>query len=203
MADGGAARQPVPLFRSSSSHQVGQIEGLGRHHDLASAYRPAFAGAIGVHLDPEPVRIGEIERLADEMIGGSRVGAHPVEMGDEPAERRAVGQQDREVIETEPASAGGGAGAGELVQLDERRVVSRAEHDSGRRAREEPESQDRGVVRYRSVEVGDLEHDAAQPGLGWKPIAGGGRAVGERGHVSRAVRAERTQRRQDSPPRRR
>ena len=66
-----------------------------------------LARAIGVDLDPVAVRVGEVERLADEVVGeaGER---HPVagRVREPAGEVGALGQQEGEVEEAGVADRG-------------------------------------------------------------------------------------------------
>jgi hypothetical protein len=54
-------------------HQVLEVERSRRHvHAVAVAgARPLLARSVGVDLDPQPVRVAEVERLRDAVVGGA------------------------------------------------------------------------------------------------------------------------------------
>ncbi len=94
---------------------------------------PGIARPIGVHLDPETVGIAQVDGFAHEVIGHSGALADLAQMAEEPPERGALRQQDREVVQPEPASARHGARARTLVQLDDRRRAAGAAESGGAR----------------------------------------------------------------------
>src|SRR5688500_1346772 len=62
---------------------------------------PQILWAVGVHLDTQSVRVREVERFAYKVIRHSNADPSAGDMFGESSERRAVGQQDSEVIEPE------------------------------------------------------------------------------------------------------
>ena len=159
MAHRRALRHSGPGDSSARGHDLRDIDRIGRHHELASVAAPALARPVGIDLDAEPVRIGEIERFADQVVAGAGVHPEVGEMVNEPAERRPVRQQDREVEEPEPAATGG-PGAAPLAQLDER-TGTRAEDGDAPVPSELGEAEGRAVELERALEVSDLERDGS------------------------------------------
>ena len=49
--------------------EVAQVQRQRRHLELAAVVAPLVARAVAVELDAVAVRIGQIQRLADEMVG--------------------------------------------------------------------------------------------------------------------------------------
>jgi hypothetical protein len=66
----------------------------------------------------------EIERLADGVVRGAWIDAEVGEMREKAAECRAIGQQDRVVIQAPEAAFRHRPRAGPRVQRHQRRVVS-------------------------------------------------------------------------------
>ena len=48
-----------------------QVERQGVHLEVAAGDRPLCPGTVAVELDPVVLRVGEVERLADEVVGGA------------------------------------------------------------------------------------------------------------------------------------
>ena len=59
----------MPRLRTSRIDERVEIERLGRHHKLVSTHAPRVPGAIGVHLDAEPIGIPQVKRFAHKVIG--------------------------------------------------------------------------------------------------------------------------------------
>src|SRR5262245_44153455 len=79
---------PLPLLEEPFD-----VQRIGRHLEGAVLERPRVAGAVAVELDAVPFRVGEVERLADEMIGGA---LEWCACFDEPRERRGKSLPRRE-----------------------------------------------------------------------------------------------------------
>jgi hypothetical protein len=69
------------------------VERLGRHRDLPGLVPPRAPRPVGVYLDAEAVGIGEVDRLAHEVIRHPRIDAEPGQMGHEPAQCRAIAEE--------------------------------------------------------------------------------------------------------------
>ena len=80
------------------------VQRQGRHLQLVAHARPLLPGAIAVDLDPVAVRIGQVERLADQVIG--RAIERPTDL-DEARQRegevRPGGHEDGQVVEARRA----------------------------------------------------------------------------------------------------
>src|SRR5206468_546218 len=68
VTDPRAGRHSGPSLSARRCHQTVYVKGVSRHRQLAILMSPSAARAIGVNLDPEPVRICEVKRFADEMV---------------------------------------------------------------------------------------------------------------------------------------
>src|SRR5262249_15120975 len=81
-------------------HDAVEIERERGHLELAAAMAPLLPGTVAVYLDPVAVGIGEVESLADEMIGCA-VQRPPVLDQAREREREVAtgGEENREVIE--------------------------------------------------------------------------------------------------------
>ncbi len=127
VGDGRVRGRGVDPGRHVVDHAV-EVERQRRHSDLAvGLVVPLGARAVAVDLDPVALGVAEVERLADEVVGGAfeRVaGGRQAAQGERQVGARR--QQDREVEE-----AGGAArpllGVGAADQLQQRRAVGRAE----------------------------------------------------------------------------
>ena len=98
----------------------------------------------------------------------------------EAAEHGAVGNEDREVVESEQAAARRRRRAAPLVQLDERRVAAvRTEPGRRRRRGRSCESDHALVVGDRAGQVGDLQLHRPQARRVGEPVSCGRDAVVE------------------------
>ena len=98
------AGSPVHGAPRGLADQIAQIERFDGHVQLGAVHLPRGARPIGVHLDAEAVGIGQVERLADGVVGAARVHAEPAEVLHEPAERRPIRKQDREVVQAQQST---------------------------------------------------------------------------------------------------
>src|SRR4029453_9741925 len=106
----------------------------------------------------EAVRIPEIERFPHEVVGSTESDAGRRQMADEAPEVRSVGQQDREVIETEQPAAWHRAGVRLFLQNKQRlRLSRRNERSTAARLRASVQSEDGRVVRQAAIEAGHLQ----------------------------------------------
>ncbi len=116
------------------------------------------ARGVGVDLDAEAIRIGEIERLADQVIAGAGVNPDVGEMLDEAAQRRPVREQDRKWKSPSRPRPAGRQHSAPLAELDEGTGTG-AEHGDGLLPRELGQAESVAVEIERALEVGDLERD--------------------------------------------
>ena len=175
----------APLFAAGRAHERIDVERIHRRDELSVAVPPRIARPVGVDLDAESVGIGQVHRLAIQVVGHPRVAAGLEDVLQETPERGAVRKQQREVIQAESPAARQGSCAGALVQFHERsRLVVRAEHDDALVAREHAEPEHHLVKQERPRQVRDLEPDAAQS-------RGGGQAVSRRLHTVIRLRRSR------------
>ena len=108
--------------------EVRDVEPQRRHLDRRAVPFPALVRTIGIDFDAIAFRVGEVERLADQVIRGAVDGNLPVDgVPDPAAEIGARGQQERGVEKagrTRVVRPGGGIG------LDhQQRPARRAERD--------------------------------------------------------------------------
>ena len=114
--------------------------------------RVGFPRTVGVDLDPVVVGVSEVDRLAHDVIGEARdLNAVANDVGEEPAEARAVGYEQRDVEE-----AGVALSRRRARFLDEthKRLVD-AELGCSVLVREDAQADGVLPVRERAVEVGD------------------------------------------------
>ena len=136
------------------AEEVVHVERL-RRHPAADLSLPQLARPVGVDLDPVPVRVSEVDRLADVVVGeaGQR---HPVARGvREPAgEVDAARHEQREVIE-----AGVSDGRPRARLLDEHDELGGVGAEGGVAAAllQHVQPDDGSVVVERAGEIGDGE----------------------------------------------
>ena len=155
------------------------VERVGGHGELAVLVAPGTARPVGIHLDAEPVGVGQIERLADEMVGHAGPLADFRQMAQEAPERGPVGQQDREVVQPQPAAPRDRRGARTLVQLDQRRGAPGPPRRATRPgAVERLQTEDPPIPLERARQIRHLQADRAQPSRGGEAVARWGDAIG-------------------------
>src|SRR4051794_40655170 len=117
-------RNSVPLLSICCCDEILNVQRFRSHLDLVVHSRPGRSVAIGIYLDAQPVRVGEVNGFADEVIRHSSVRANLSEMLDERTECTAAGQQDREMIKTKKASARNGSRVLSLIELNEHAIFT-------------------------------------------------------------------------------
>src|SRR5688572_4718380 len=115
--------RPSPGPPLAGARERLHVQGQCRHCDRSPLRAPLVAGTIGVHLNTESIRIAEVDRLAHQMISHASWLPSVREMRQEASERRAIGEQDRKVIEAEAAPSRNRRRADTLMELEERRVT--------------------------------------------------------------------------------
>src|SRR5687768_11486465 len=68
VAEHGSVRGPCPRLARRARHDAARIERFGRHDELPAFMAPEAPRPIAVHFDPQAVRIGQVDRLADEVV---------------------------------------------------------------------------------------------------------------------------------------
>ena len=166
VADNGARRQAIERrFRRvcELTEQVVDVE-RDRRHQAADPALPAGPRAVGVDLDPVAVRVGEVDRLADRVVGEA-VEAHVVAGGvGEPAREVGPGRHEQGEVE----EAGVAVGRPRAGLLDEPQELA-------------PTGPERGAP---GAGVEQLEPDR-------RPVVGEGPLELRDGHVHRAGVGER------------
>jgi hypothetical protein len=136
--------------------------------DLPRGFR-----AIGVHLDAEAVWIGQVNRLADGVVGAGRMDAQVRDVTREAAERRPIRQQHREVVQAEQTVSRNRSRIRALVEFHQRLSVAvRAQCGDAAFGSERPQAQDLCVVLQRSLKITDLQPHATDPRRRRQPIPG-------------------------------
>ncbi len=135
------------------------------HRELArGGARPLGRGAVPVELDAVAIRVAEVERLADAVVGGAfERDARADETAECVGQLGASGVDDREVVET------GGSGTGRRatlalpgVEADVVMVAAGGEKcGAGADALGDLEAEDIAVEGEGAIEVGHLEMDVA------------------------------------------
>ncbi len=172
------AGAPVHGLPPRGADHVGGVQRLGGHRQLAAALHPGGARPVGVHLDAEPIGVGEVDGLAHEVVRHPRVRADLPQVRQEPPQRRAVGKEDGEVVQPQQPAPGHRPHAGLLAQLQQRRVVAvRAQHRAAAVALQHAEAGHLAVVAQRPLQIRHLQHHPADVGLSGQPEALGRDAV--------------------------
>ncbi len=128
MAEHGPVRHRRRLAVGARlGEQSFEVEGKRRHRDLLALSRPFRAGSVAIQLDPVALGVREVERLADEVVGGAaempaRVEDAPERMG----QVDAVRDEQRQVEETGRPPGSDGR-IGRVEELDDRAAPS-SEH---------------------------------------------------------------------------
>jgi len=150
---------------SGLGEQALEVERQRRHLELAARVGPLLARAVAVQLDPVPLRVGEVQRLADEVVG--RAAQVPAGLEDAPERACEVYPPGNEQGEMEEARRAWRPrrrlGVGD--QLDQRPVAGAEGGDPvvGR----EGAQPDRALVEVaQETDVADAEADRAEPGPG-------------------------------------
>src|SRR5690606_34709307 len=110
----------LPLRTARRGHHGVDVDRIGGHDQFAAEAPPARARPVGVDLDAEPDRVGEVEGLADEMVAGAGGNTELREVPDEATECGAVGEEQSEVEEPEPAATEDRTRPRSRAQLDQR-----------------------------------------------------------------------------------
>src|SRR3954467_15065467 len=167
----GPARHPFPPLAARGADQIVHVEVRGSHVQLPLVVLPRVARTVGVDLDTEPVGIGEIHRFADEMIGHSSVRADLSEVRDESAERRAIGQKNREVVETEQSATRYRSRRPQLAEMHDLAILS-VRTEAGRIvvSTNRPEAEHFLVELDRTLEIRDLEPHSPEMRRFGKPV---------------------------------
>src|SRR5690606_35423051 len=119
---------------------------------------------------------------AHEVVGGAGALAAGRQVQQEGAEGRAVGEEQRVVVEAEAAAGRYGAGAAALAQHDQRLVVAvRAQGGLDGLAVEDAHARHALGPGERALEVGELQAHAAEARGGGQAVAAGGDAHGRGG----------------------
>src|SRR5690606_3600165 len=182
VADDRAGRQARPCRGARTGDYRVEVERVGGHGDFARAPRPGLGRAIHIHFHLQAIGIGEVERLAHEVVGRAHRHANVRGVDNEPAEIGARRQQHGKVVEADEAAPRHRAHAPLLVQLEQPCVAAldrtEAHHPV---AILQPlcyrtHSKDILVEPPRPLEVGHLARDAAdvpfrgQHGRGQRPV---------------------------------
>ena len=156
MADPGAARHPVAGVaapRRAREHAV-EVERQRPHLQLAVLVAPLLARAVAVDLDPVALRIVEVERLGDEVVGGA---GEPVPGAVTRCSDRASsardGHEEREVEEARRARRARRR-IGPSDERDERGIVARRSELDGVAVAADLAQTDRVAVERRPVRRG-------------------------------------------------
>ena len=86
VAHRGARRHTRPRHAVGGAHQIDHVERDRRHRQFLAVVTPARGRTVGIHLDPQPVGIGQIDRLADLVVRHPGLHAHRPQVRDEASE---------------------------------------------------------------------------------------------------------------------
>ena len=141
VADGRARRQALPRRRRlrKLAQEVVHVQGDGPDLYLSAPVGPLLTGTVAVKLDPVTVGIGQVDRLADVVVGETLEGGAGLgQVVERARQRRPVWKQNGEVVKAgrRPLRA---AGTGIAVQAQQGYVAG-AERGDAVRLRLEPEA---------------------------------------------------------------
>ena len=109
--------------------QTVEVERQGCHLQAVTRTRPLLTRAVAVDLDPVPIRVRQIERLADQVVGGAV--ERPAGLGQPGQREREVAprrHEDRQVVEAGRAPVQSRRRA-VAPQLDQRRLAGGTERE--------------------------------------------------------------------------
>jgi hypothetical protein len=165
VADAGPRWHARPRPARGGREYALDVDGIGGHQQLVADAAPRVARTVGVQLEPEPVGVVQVERLAHQVVAGAEPHAAGGEVADERAESGALREQQGDVVEAELRPAAGRRGARALSKLDERALVTNGTEDGlGETSVEHPQPERSLVEVERSLEVGDLQAHRPEPG---------------------------------------
>ena len=104
VSDGGSGWHPVPPSSTRRGNDILDIQRLRCHEQFDAPLSPERSRPIGVDLDAESVRVGEVERLTDQVIRHSDTDATFRDVHGKSAECGTIGQQNGEMIQAERAA---------------------------------------------------------------------------------------------------
>ncbi|GBD18570.1 hypothetical protein HRbin27_01067 [bacterium HR27] len=128
-----------------------------------------LARAICIDFQTVSFGIGEVQGLADPVIGGTSEWPAPChEMREDTRQLRAIGQEDRRVVETRgPGRPRWCRG----VPLEEEMRNRRTRRDCGQESvgtLDEVVSENASIEQADQLLIGDPQRDRPEPGVGWK-----------------------------------
>ena len=144
--------------------EAAEVERERVHAEHSAGDGPLVARTVAIELDAVPLRVGQVERLADEVVGGA---AQTPARGDHPAERKrevgARGDEDRQVEKPRRVlrprrSVRGG------LELHERLAVDAERGD--RPVLDDLQPDGLLVEPRQPFDVADAEPDRPEPGVG-------------------------------------
>ena len=141
-------RRRVPSGRGRPGrnriHDRLQVKRQGRYRHAVTVPGPRIAGSVGVDLQPVAVRVIEVERLADTVVGRPERVPRLGQPEDHPSQRRSIREQDRGMEE-----------AGDIPGKRRDAGPDREPEDG---ARSRPECDQKTVASGRLVEDAKSEH---------------------------------------------
>jgi hypothetical protein len=161
-------RHAIPRTIRPGLDQALEVERIDSHQDFAIARLPGTSRAVRVHFDTETIRIRQIQRFADEMIGRSRTRTNAKQMGNESAQGGAVRQAQCEVIQAERAAAWDRPRTAPRAEPDERAIVAVCgQRCLIRRSCQHAQAENLRVIVHGSLQIADLETHGADAGV-WR-----------------------------------
>ena len=158
----GVRREPVERLRFGIGELAEEIVDVEREggHLRGDLTFPLFARPVPVDLDPVPVGIGEIERLADEVVREPDQ-RHAVARGvRKPAgEIRALRHEKREMVE---AGVSHTRACSDLLDENEQHAPIATERNAAITVIDRLKPHSVSIVRERALEIGDRQVDRAK-----------------------------------------
>ena len=105
VTDGRARGRAVPFPAFAGRNEAVDVQRLGGHDKLLAPVGPGRTGPVCIYLDSEPVRVAQVQRFAHGVVGHPGTQSQTEQMRRKTTERRSVGQEKGEVIQTESASS--------------------------------------------------------------------------------------------------
>ena len=130
MADGRARGRACPFPAFARSDEAVDVQRLGGHDEFLAPVGPGGTGPVSIYLDSEPVRVAQVQSFAHGMVGRTGTESQTEHVRRKTTERRSVGQEKGEVVQTESASSRDPRNTSLLDQVGKRRRTMYAKRGS-------------------------------------------------------------------------
>ena len=104
VAHGRTLGGTAPFVALVRREQTADVERLGGHHQFVAPVRPRGPGPVCVDLNPKAVRVTQVQRFADGVVGHAWSQPQTEQVCGKTPERHSVGQEQGEVIQAESAA---------------------------------------------------------------------------------------------------